>query len=78
MGRFEVRSLRCSELRSPTFGSWPQLVPVAQVLSGLAQGYCLTFLGRCLVYLSFLSVYRCPARDGSGQGSVTDRLNQRG
>jgi len=30
------------------------------------------------VYLSFLSVYRCRARDGSGQGSVTDRLNQRG
>jgi hypothetical protein len=30
------------------------------------------------VCLSFLSVYRCPARYGSGQGSVADTLTQRG
>jgi len=35
------------------------------------------FLGRCLVCLSFRSVYRCQARYGSGQGSVTDILNHR-
>ena len=44
--------------------------------SGLPQGDYLTLLGRCLVCLPFLLVYRCWARYGSGQGSAADILNQ--